>query len=233
MATLKQVVRYGLLNFPCIFPEPVYVMEHLFCVIGNGYEWNRKGELESVFEERDYNSGQMNYSDVDEAETYAQTMKDQYYLNDLYNGIMLRTNATRIRRKFIEDNMDMILSAPLTSHYFEEYHRGGSYVISNISENHARGLDFPDNINKEWGEELYKFLDHWLVSLNKAYGVSVKDHNDISFWPKNAQDGYNAILAARERLYPLIHDGMTYAEHVKECNELSERLISEVINDKH
>ena len=42
--TLKETVRNSLLSFPVLYFNALTVYNHLFCTIGNGYEWV-KGEL--------------------------------------------------------------------------------------------------------------------------------------------------------------------------------------------
>jgi hypothetical protein len=45
--TLKNNIRESLLYYPSLFANSLEVMNHLFCVIGNGYEW-KDGELVEV-----------------------------------------------------------------------------------------------------------------------------------------------------------------------------------------
>ena len=42
--TIKETVKENLLNYPLIFKNALDVYDHLFCTIGNGYEW-KDGEL--------------------------------------------------------------------------------------------------------------------------------------------------------------------------------------------
>lgn len=40
---LEELISRSLTDYPDLFPDRRYVLDHLFCVIGNGYEWCRGG----------------------------------------------------------------------------------------------------------------------------------------------------------------------------------------------
>jgi len=44
MATLKHTIYIMVTGYPELFPHRVAALDHLFCVIGNGYDW-KKGQL--------------------------------------------------------------------------------------------------------------------------------------------------------------------------------------------
>lgn len=45
MTSVDDFVRTNILTFPSIYPNRTAVLHHALCVIGNGYEWNDKGEV--------------------------------------------------------------------------------------------------------------------------------------------------------------------------------------------
>jgi len=47
MSSVKTIVLHGLFSYPSLFQTPEDVLSHVFSVIGNAYQWNDKGEVES------------------------------------------------------------------------------------------------------------------------------------------------------------------------------------------
>lgn len=49
MASVDKFVRKNILTFPTVFTTRTAILHHALCVIGNGYKWNKKGEVVSDF----------------------------------------------------------------------------------------------------------------------------------------------------------------------------------------
>ena len=49
MPSVDKFVRNNILTFPGIFTNRTAVLHHALCVIGNGYKWNKKGQLVEDF----------------------------------------------------------------------------------------------------------------------------------------------------------------------------------------
>lgn len=49
MASVDKFVRKNILTFPTIFTNRTAVLHHALCIIGNGYKWNKKGEVVADF----------------------------------------------------------------------------------------------------------------------------------------------------------------------------------------
>jgi hypothetical protein len=49
MTSVDNFVRTSILTFPTLFPNRTAVLHHALCVIGNGYEWSKKGEVTEDF----------------------------------------------------------------------------------------------------------------------------------------------------------------------------------------
>lgn len=45
MNTVDGFIRNQILNYPLLFPNRTAVLEHVFCVIGNGYMWSIDGNI--------------------------------------------------------------------------------------------------------------------------------------------------------------------------------------------
>lgn len=219
MASLRALVKYKLLEYPSLYKSPVDALANLFCT---GFGWDRQtGEfaLDWVSQE------EIDATTKIKLESPFQPSEYFDVSHELNIGRRLEHESTNLQRKWIEANIDDILKGPLTNVYFGREPRFG--VVENFSD-YASAFHFPDNIAKDHGEELLSFLDWWLVRLNHEYGVSAKDIDDISWWPQEAKDIRQKILNARDRLFPLMNNGKTFAQFHDEVIGLSERLVTEL-----
>jgi hypothetical protein len=232
MPTPVQVVRRGLTQYPILFPTPLSVLDHVFCVAGGGYEW-RKGELVDVYEPK-YVEAPMKYDDLDDREednARRIAERDSEYMSPLYTTFALESECLRNQRKWVEDNLDRILSARLVSHYGNgSKHAPMRGKTKEISLTYNNALNFPDDITKAWGDVLWEYLDHWLVTLNVVYMIgSARDIDEsIKHWPDAIKVARKAILAAQERLYPLLHNGKSYKEHRAESARMVLGMLDEI-----
>lgn len=234
MSDYKTLLADALRSCPNIYPEPLDVA---VAMMGgrSGFEWGDNGELEPSFP---LNGQAMTYDDLDEveAETREQISRhDMDWMKGHYAGILLETQAARIRRKFIDENMDLVAQANPTSVFFrEEYH------LSSAARTLVRGeqysyedspfLRFPDNITPQWGEVVRQFQDWVENRMNQEFGLSISGQDN--HWPDNARRLKQNISDARARLYPLMNGGESYEEHLQKSQELSRRLIDEIIAEE-
>jgi hypothetical protein len=202
------MMRHALLTCHEIFPSPNYVLFHWFAVSGNGMKWDEEdGKLKhhSEFE-----------SEIHEPMEFKNEFPENPSMEAFNTSRRLQSKWEQIRWNFVIENIEEIVN----SKYTYDFNAGsvcsapsGPYVTKGISTKYARGLNFPDNINKEWAILLYDFLRYWLVSLNMEYGVSneKKKEEYRSHWPKDIYDASLEIDKAIERLYVIIY-GKTKAE---------------------
>lgn len=142
-----------------------------------------------------------------------------------------KNKAERIRRKFIEDNIEEICGnyyhwkEPFFGHAFKfcEYQK-----TERISDD-CPAFTFPDNITKAWGEALYAFLDNWMHILNKRYGVNGHKNGDemIAHWPSDIKASYMKMKEARARLHPLIR-GETWEQHCQNMRDLMKDILPKI-----
>lgn len=221
MATVRETMRHCLLTYPGIFTSPFQVVCHWFTTIGNGYDWDSAGELVS----HDYSNTPvtMYYSDLIEntadAKKYDDIAAPENVFGELRDNQLLEIEAEWMQRKFIEDNIERVLNGRIITNYFGSNTKGGRGVNSNISTTYAKAFNFPDHITKDWALALSQFIDHWFYILNLEYGVSQKDLENRSFWTENARDARLQLIAARDRLYPVLY-GKTYVQHAKEIDDI-------------
>lgn len=222
MPSFKQTLKYGLLRYPTLFPNPVNVCEHLFCTVGTGYDWI-DGELVDNFDPNKTNESLvMKYPD--ETENREDLAELEKLIPDFYAERKLKATARRIQMKFVQDNIETILIGSPVAVYFGNNLRG-YYFLKGISIKHAHAFNFPENIKEDWAKGLYKFLEYWLVQLNTEYGVSHQTH-DVSFWPADIQQARTTIIETRNRLHPYAHGGQTYDQYISVMREALNRIKS-------
>ena len=218
MASPAITLKHSLFTYPSIYPEPVNVLDAWFTNIGS-YEWNSKGELGS-YATKIPKKFSMKYEDLDERE---KKIKEDYAASGLYSVFLMQIEAERIRRDFIARNVDTITkdSYNWTFRYFgHAFKNCETGRTERFSLNHSPGLNFPDNITKEWGEVLYRYFDHWMEAINARY-VPGRDKEDREkHWPEDVKEAYKTIRAAKARLHPLIREGETWEEHRVKMKEI-------------
>lgn len=259
MASFKQQMKFGLLRYPSIFPDPLNVSIHLFAIIGNGYDWV-DGELVDCYEpEKTDEPLTMKYSDAIEDSELDKEMKALDSMAGFYIERKLKDEATLARMKFIEDNIDQILETGPNTQFF-----GSStsyYYKKGICTKYAKAFYFPDNIKEDWAKALYKFLEQWLYALISEYGPDIHrkevltkwqirgykvlnyclkklgyengpvvDGDRLLLWPKNIVEAREDIIEARSQLHPYAHNGETYAEHAAKMRECFKSIFPEKTN---
>lgn len=239
MASVKETMRYSLLNYPTLYGScPIKALDQWFAVNGNGMEWSRNGELVDMCEpRRKHTPLAMDYSDLDEDEArlkadFGDSLDSPSYIA-LHTARKLRVSAARIQRKWVEDNIELILDGDLTEHYFTESFsvKRTTYVTGpHICLQYARACAFPDNITNEWGELLLKYLDNWLQTLNAHYMVGNKKGEETAHWPKEIVEAYETLKATKVRLWPLVR-GEDYAVYQARSKALITEFLAS-INEK-
>jgi len=53
LSSLEDTVKVGLLAYPSLFPTREYVIDHLYCVLGNGYDWEGGALVETCHDGKD------------------------------------------------------------------------------------------------------------------------------------------------------------------------------------
>jgi hypothetical protein len=145
----------------------------------------------------------------------------------------LKAQAERHRRELVQANMDTIVSADPTQCYFRP---GFAIVPSHLKilngelSKDARALNFPADIRPDWGRALEAFHRWTLYRLNCHHLLG--SNGEDNHWPSKAKELQVAIKDARARLYPLLHDGKSYAKYLEESTLLSKEIVSELIDEE-
>jgi len=215
MASPAATLKFCLFTYPSIFPEPVNVLNNWFTSIGS-VSWSKNGEIVDPYTKIPKNIT-MKYDDLDHRE---KEIEERKYVT-MGALFLMQIEAERIRRKFIEDNIDKIIEDNYNwtfnffGHAFKNCESGRTENIYSG----CTGLNFPDNITQEWGEVLYRYFDHWLQTINERY-IPGNDKDDREkHWPEDIKVAYKTIRAAKARLHPIIRDGETYEAHCASVRE--------------
>lgn len=217
MSTFKQTLKFSMLRYPTIFPNPVDVCVHLFCAIGNGYEWY-EGEMVDRFH---HNEPLVMKYPLDRDMT--PEMAAIHASVDARTGHKLKDQARFVQMKWTEENIDAIVDAIPTNVYFGSDPKS-YYFRKGICLEHAHAFHFPEDIKKDWAEALYGFLQYWLVQLNYEYGPGRSKDDELLWWPEDIKEARKTILEARIRLYPLAHNGQTYEQGLEQSMKFLDSL---------
>ena len=187
----KDNLKYALLTYPGIFPNALKVFEHLFIVIGNGYEW-KDGELVEV-------CGAEFCTNVEDA--VVNNIK--FHLMESNNGILVNkkmdvsTFNNRVKR-VLKDciipifHVDERMEDFTVPDYNERTDSNFSfYPISKYSYIY----DIPDDVQPDWLAAIMKMIE-------------ILDAN-----PDKARDPENILPKAKERikeLYDKLHNTVTW-----------------------
>lgn len=212
MSTVKQTLKFCMLRYPTIFPNPVDVLIHLFCSIGTGYEWFNGELVDFHTSEEEMNISTMKYPEKRSVDPALAELETSI-------GLTLKDQAKHIQMKFVEDNIDTIVNANKTNTYFGR-ERGGYGITKDIHIKYANAFSFPDTIKEDWAKTLCDFLQYWLYQLNVEYGAGDSKNDSLSWWPADIREARLVIAKTRARLYPYAHNGRTYEEHTAYIKEL-------------
>lgn len=82
MNKVDRYIRSCMLRYPQIFPTRTSVLEHAFCVVGNGMEWDETGCLVDIFPEEPLHR-QVNLAE--DAHLIAQSLEHVYPMSSEYS----------------------------------------------------------------------------------------------------------------------------------------------------
>lgn len=165
--TLQETVRNAILKHPSIFNNALTVYNHLFCVIGNGYEWV-DGELVSKGKEKP-------------VESIREAVKEylKYSLLDSQSIHPLIKNSDAYKKRLMEE-VDVIFDVIRNSKNFSIPPNFIFYPLSNSS----KMCCFPEDIKPDWKNgiiRLVKIMEEnpELVEDDKLWLPKVKERLKI------------------------------------------------------
>jgi len=154
--SVEETIRVALINYPGIFPNALSVYEHLFCVIGNGYEWF-KGELVSLRE---------NSEDIEKA-----ILKEIEYEHE--NLLRFKPVNDTIYRRVLEGNRDRIIENIKlifdTNNRLTDFTPAPDFQFSEITE-YSKILNLPSDITPDWLDAV-----KWMYRLLSQYSHRIRN----------------------------------------------------------
>ena len=214
MATVADTIKAIMLAYPNHFPSPLHVAVHLFAAPGNGFEW-RDGQLVEEPATTPWRTD-MEMSDLDRRRVrFNEDVKLVHkVLGGLPDGLRLQASqsqedevarqvmeleiAAEINiRRFINDNIDAISKAPVTTNIGRGKTANFHSMIDHIDLQHACGLNVPDDIQTDWAKALTEFLRWWRGVLVDKYGQVQRHDQEVprSHWPKPMAEAHDVITA--------------------------------------
>lgn len=131
MPTPRDVVYNCLIHYPTLFATKGDVYKHIFLDIGNGFEWNVYGEIESVYGSEKESA----YVDINEMQFL---QEDSTFIRGQKKLRALRTNNLI---DFNKKHFDLV---------FEEPVKLGSIQYDTISVEYSLLFRVPDNATPDW-----------------------------------------------------------------------------------
>ena len=210
MATLIQTLKSCMLSSPLVFPEKIDFWEHVLLREGTGFHWDN-GELVDMYGLEEAQT--MNYSDLDSNLERLREYSNPISEMDAYRE--MEENVKRVKRQYIEKNIDLICSQQWMSTIFRDPSQLSraqkAWIEQTENFDHALCFHFPNNLKKDWGQAIEQFFQWTEKHLDERFGLGEKGAYR-KHWPENIIAFRQKIEASRERLHPLIYNGRTLQE---------------------
>lgn len=162
-------------TYPSIFPNRWYVLNHIFCVIGNGYEWSEDGYL---------------VTDNNRAEDYWVNLDYDSFIKD--NEWITRGVADEHWRKEYLKRKAIANNSIKLSKIFKPYRNHG--VIPDVYPlcEYSMILNFPDNVQHIYHNDMGTMMNYILVNYNEYDDVIRKAMDrlidiKIDYWNKKKE----------------------------------------------
>jgi hypothetical protein len=218
------------------------VFAHLFSCIGNGYEWVN-GELCHRGDSRGIPTT-MKYSDLDEEDVYTQKLEDDFGNGDngsLFKAFRLETQFKRLKRQFIEQNIDIcagngrVLLKPEYEYYL------GAYMGDHICVDYAYLFNIPKDATEDWLLAAKEFGEFWYERLrSRCHGfVYYKDKENPHYRVESLEDcpkdwqkdwGYCEQIEKALRNIEVLRGTALSPEEAKTKQDMVDAIISEILN---
>ena len=175
---VTDTVKSMLLGYPALFKSRMDCLVFLFTVDGNGYDWDKTGELvqhifygpEKVAEFQDEEEEVQRFW---ESLPSLMEMKDKY--PDMADSTRLRVRKYNNDLKFIQDNINLICNQ---DDVFSVRH------LSNLFLNESsKLLNLPENITDDWIIAAEAVISHIVYNENNSSGKS-NIKNNLKFAEK-------------------------------------------------
>lgn len=155
MASARDTLKYSFMFYPSLFPNKISVCDHLFLVIGNGYEWDN-GELVGVF-----------HDDLLEGLTHKQlekqalkSLRKEFKVDEPYSAYTLKQWEFQIK------NVELLLEERMTLDGYSSFYT--------LHPEYSHIATLPDDITDDWLELAERFL--WEYEHFLRYRIDMAVH---------------------------------------------------------
>lgn len=197
MASVEQVVRNDLLLWPSIHVNRFSVLHHLFCVIGNGFEW-KDGEL--------VETGSKEFKEISIEDAIKRIIDDELSISDLisYKFLGMLSNGNVKDLPSIKDKLQNVVN--------NERER----IINKINDK----VYMTFRIDERQADMSYPSYERYPYHTVELY----KNPNDVKFYPIceysrlcNLPDDIKTdwLIAARDMYNFIIHNPQYIDENYK------------------
>lgn len=190
MATVKDTVLRMMTEYPSLFPTKSDCYNHLFIVIGNGYDWV-DGELvdDSNYVDNTFKLEEDEDEVVkEEADRYAKMGLPEDRLQAVIDRARLDFRLNKMRIQFALDNIDLIMQDNV---FFQKPYP--------YSTNYSRVNNYPDDIKADWKEAID---ETW--SALRTYHASQTKRDDTASMDALAADLHTVFAAQDQAMAKMI-----------------------------
>lgn len=138
MADVETTVREGILRYPGLFSSRVDVLHFIFCVLGNGYEWEN-GEV--VAQDKTTKAWTAEVERADESNAWIYTRPKKFHVELLAN-----LEKYIVKQQEIVDNVDALAAE------WGDLDGGVVYTQSD----HALLMNIPEDVTPDWEAECHR-----------------------------------------------------------------------------
>lgn len=194
--TYKDTIINCMKNYPTLYPNRLNVDNHLFAVIGNGYEWKGGQIVEDVYSsERNEDDEYENLSKAEYSSLF--TANDYEMYVERFNNY--NPNVNRIFHKMIDGKSEEEINDLITSKLNEPYKMDSRlkwhvYPLCDYS----KIVNIPDNIQDDWLDAIEHFVCWCLNNQEYLYDEHYDNINDYT--KANANNRLNILKKVQTRI---------------------------------
>jgi len=151
--TVEETIKKAMINYPSLFPTKYDVLEHLFLVNGNGYDWEN-GQLIAIF------------GHAEKSNTAECAIK---LAQDFIDGFKPYEDVNEFAKQIITHTKIELLIEELTvlNNFEENYKKTSDEYLKNRNRAKLYPADFgfckigkiPENIQDDWREAVVQYID--------------------------------------------------------------------------
>lgn len=198
---LEDLIKFSIRNYPSVYKSRTSVIHHLYCVIGNGYEWEEGrlvGDEEVLADSEVFLDEDKQLKDWKHVQSVTGVQKSSVANIKAWVGL------TNVELKFIRDNVDLFALVDKLPHRIYplcDYSRM-AFIPDDVKPDYLLGaleailLIFRTPAQEQYSERErnsnIQFADCVLQSLHQRFDMGDKPKSYVD-WRQRIQDGLRQI----------------------------------------